>query len=116
MSLACIVALPGTASATVYAQIEGTGSTWSELIVQQGIAHGDANGMKVVYTGGGSTKGRKAFSQDSTDFAISEIPYQGTDEQGQADTSNGRPYASLPIVAGGTSFTYQLKIGGQLVR
>jgi phosphate transport system substrate-binding protein len=116
MSLACIVSLPGTASATVYAQIEGTGSTWSELIVQQWIADVDANGMKVVYTGGGSTKGRKDFSQDSTDFAISEIPYQGTDEQGQADTSNGREFAYLPIVAGGTAFTYQLKVGGQLVR
>ncbi|GAA4378155.1 substrate-binding domain-containing protein [Nocardioides caricicola] len=116
LSLACIVSMPGTARATVYAQIEGTGSTWSELIVQQWIADVDANGMKVVYTGGGSTKGRKDFSQDSTDFAISEIPYQGTDEQGQADTSNGREFAYLPIVAGGTAFTYQLKVGGQLVR
>jgi len=104
------------AQATTYAQIEGTGSTWSELIVQQWIADVDANGMKVVYTGGGSSKGRKDFSQNSTDFAISEIPYQGVDEQGNADTSNGRPYAYLPIVAGGTAFTYQLKIGGQLVR
>ena len=72
--------------------------------------------MKVVYTGGGSSKGRKDFAQSSTDFAISEIPYQGTDEQGNADTSNGREYAYLPIVAGGTAFTYQLKIGDQLVR
>ena len=122
----CLLALPGVAAAdrvvppaterTTYAQIEGTGSTWSELIVQQWIADVDANGMKVVYTGGGSSKGRKDFSQNSTDFAISEIPYQGTDEQGNADTSNGRPYAYLPIVAGGTAFTYQLKIGGQLVR
>jgi phosphate ABC transporter phosphate-binding protein len=101
---------------TAYAQIEGTGSTWSELIVQQWIADVDANGMKVVYTGGGSSKGRKDFSQSSTDFAISEIPYQGTDETGQADTSNGREFAYLPIVAGGTAFTYQLKIGDQLVR
>ena len=116
LALACITALPGTASATVYAQIEGTGSTWSQLIVEQWIADVDANGMKVVYTGGGSTKGRKDFSQDSTDFAISEIPYQGTDERGQADTSNGREFAYLPIVAGGTAFTYQLKIGNDLVR
>ena len=104
------------ASATVYAQIEGTGSTWSELIVQQWISDVDANGMKVVYTGGGSSKGRKDFSQDSTDFAISEIPYQGIDENGNADTSNGREYAYLPIVAGGTAFTYQIKVGNELVR
>ena len=28
LSLACILALSGPARATVYAQIEGTGSTW----------------------------------------------------------------------------------------
>jgi phosphate ABC transporter phosphate-binding protein len=104
------------AQATVYAEIEGTGSTWSQVIVNQWIADVSANGMQVVYTGGGSSKGRKDFAQGSTDFAISEIPYQGVDEQGNADTSNGRQYAYLPIVAGGTSFTYQLKVGGQLVK
>ncbi|GAA2014176.1 hypothetical protein GCM10009719_26030 [Nocardioides kribbensis] len=104
------------AARVAYAQIEGTGSTWSELIVQQWIADVDANGLKVVYTGGGSSKGRKDFAQGSTDFAISEIPYQGTDETGQADTSNGRDFAYLPIVAGGTAFTYQLKVGDELVR
>ena len=111
LALACVASLPSAANAVVYAQIEGTGSTWSELIVQQWIADVDASGMKVVYTGGGSTKGRKDFAQASTDFAISEIPYQGTDEQGNADTSNGRGFAYLPIVAGGTAFTYQLKVG-----
>jgi phosphate ABC transporter phosphate-binding protein len=116
LSFAVLLLNPGTAAATVYAQIEGTGSTWSELIVQQWIADVNANGMQVVYTGGGSSKGRKDFSQNSTDFAISEIPYQGVDEQGNADTSNGREYAYLPIVAGGTAFTYQLKIGDELVR
>lgn len=127
VAAACLLAPVGVAAAstrpdptptlrTTYAQIEGTGSTWSELIVQQWIADVDANGMKVVYTGGGSSKGRKDFAQGSTDFAISEIPYQGTDEQGNADTSNGRQFAYLPIVAGGTAFTYQLKIGGQQVK
>ncbi|MDN4172043.1 phosphate ABC transporter substrate-binding protein PstS [Nocardioides sp. SOB77] len=116
IALGCVATLPGAAHAAAYAQIEGTGSTWSELIVQQWISDVDANGMKVVYTGGGSSKGRKDFSQDSTDFAISEIPYQGVDEAGNADTSGGREFAYLPIVAGGTAFTYQLKIGNELVR
>jgi phosphate transport system substrate-binding protein len=116
--LACLALLPGitAANATVYTTIEGTGSTWSQNIVAQWIADVNANGMKVVYTGGGSSKGRKDFAQGTVDFAISEIPYQGTDEQGQADTSNGRDYAYLPIVAGGTAFTYQLKVGNTMVR
>jgi len=115
LSLGFALSVPGAASGVVYAQIEGTGSTWSSLIVDQWIADVSANGMQVVYTGGGSSKGRKDFSLKSTDFAISEIPYQGTDEQGNADTSNGRGYAYLPIVAGGTAFTYQLKVGNERV-
>lgn len=107
---------PSISGRAVYATIEGTGSTWSQIIVEQWIADVDSNGIKVVYTGGGSSKGRKDFSQSSVDFAISEIPYQGTDETGQADTSNGRAYSYLPIVAGGTAFTYQLKVGNELVK
>lgn len=107
---------PGPAARAVpYATIEGTGSTWSQVMVDKWIADVDASGIKVVYTGGGSSKGRKDFAQSSVDFAISEIPYQGVDENGQSDTSNGRDYAYLPIVAGGTAFTYQLKIGDQQV-
>ncbi|WP_426245796.1 substrate-binding domain-containing protein [Nocardioides sp. LHG3406-4] len=104
------------AGRAAYAQIEGSGSTWSEVIVQQWISDVDALGMKVTYNGGGSSQGRKNFSQNVTDFGISEIPYPGVDEFGNADNSNGREFAYLPIVAGGTAFTYQLKIGNELVR
>ena len=86
------------------------------MIVQQWISDVDALGMKVTYNGGGSSQGRKDFAQNVTDFGISEIPYPGVDEFGNADNSNGREFAYLPIVAGGTAFTYQLKIGNELVR
>lgn len=99
-----------------YGQIEGSGSTWSQVIVNQWISDVDANGMKVTYSGGGSSQGRRDFGNNVTDFAISEIPYQGTDEQGKADTAGSRDYAYLPIVAGGTAFTYHLESGGELVR
>lgn len=116
LSLGIAMSVPGSASGVTYAQIEGTGSTWSDLIVQQWIADVNSSGMQVVYTGGGSSKGRKDFSLKSIDFAISEIPYQGVDERGQADSSAGRKYAYLPIVAGGTAFTYNLKVGNDNVR
>ena len=108
--------LGNIAPRAAYAQIEGSGSTWSEVIVQQWISDVDALGMKVTYNGGGSSQGRKNFAQNVTDFGISEIPYPGVDEFGNADNSNGREFAYLPIVAGGTAFTYQLKIGDELVR
>ena len=124
LTLALLPAVAPTAAAeegapagrAAYAQIEGSGSTWSEVIVQQWISDVDALGMKVTYNGGGSSQGRKNFAQNVTDFGISEIPYPGVDEFGNADNSNGREFAYLPIVAGGTAFTYQLKIGNELVR
>jgi phosphate transport system substrate-binding protein len=99
-----------------YAQIEGSGSTWSEVILQQWISDVDANGMKVTYSGGGSSQGRKAFGQNVTDFGISEIPYQGKDEFGAVDSAGSREFAYMPIIAGGTAFTYQVKVGGKLVK
>ncbi|GAB3865259.1 phosphate ABC transporter substrate-binding protein PstS [Nocardioides maradonensis] len=115
LALAMTGGMVGPADATAYVTIQGTGSTWSQNIVSVWISHVNAAGMQVVYTGGGSSKGRKDFANDTVDFAISEIPYQGTDPNtGQADRSN-RPYAYLPIVAGGTAFTYQLKIGNTQV-
>ncbi|HEY4751920.1 MAG TPA: phosphate ABC transporter substrate-binding protein PstS [Candidatus Limnocylindrales bacterium] len=111
--IALAVAPPAMAA---YAQIVGTGSTWSQNIVDQWTKDVIKNGVPVTYGGGGSSIGRQDFANYQNDFAISEIPYQGTDELGQADTSNGRAYAYLPIVAGGTSFTYHLEQGGQLMR
>lgn len=108
-----LLAAPAQAA---YSQIEGSGSTWSEVILQQWISDVDANGMKVTYNGGGSSQGRKNFAQNVTDFGITEIPYQGTDEFGNADTAGGREFAYMPIVAGGTAFTYQVRVAGELVR
>ena len=105
-----------TAAFAAYGQIEGSGSTWSQVIVDQWIADVSANGMAVTYNGGGSSQGRKNFSANVTDFGISEIPYQGVDEYGNADTSGGREFSYLPIVAGGTAFTYHLESGGTLMR
>lgn len=114
--LVALCALAAPAVAGNYAQIEGSGSTWSQVILSQWISDVDSSGMKVTYNGGGSSQGRKDFANSVTDFAISEIPYQGKDEYNNADTSNGRGYAYLPIVAGGTAFTYQVKVAGKLVK
>jgi phosphate transport system substrate-binding protein len=48
---------------------------------------------------------------------VSEIGYQGRDPlTGESDTPQGRGYAYLPLVSGGTSFPYQVRVRGQLVR
>jgi phosphate ABC transporter phosphate-binding protein len=105
---------PARAAAS-HVLIEGSGSTWSSNAVNQWIADVNAQGIQVVFTANGSSQGRKDFANGITDFGVSEIPYQGVDELGNSDVSN-RKFSYLPIVAGGTSFTYQIKVGGQLVR
>ena len=107
------------------AQIQGTGSTWAENAINQWIKDVESKNLQVVYTGSGSAQGRTDFRNDVTDFGVSDIGFQGYDPStGNNDTncqnpnprSKCRAYAYLPIVAGGTSFPYQVRVGGQLIK
>lgn len=114
---ALVVGAVAPAAWADYALLEGDGSTWSQGIVNVWIADAKSMGMQVVYSGIGSSGGRKSFANFQDDFAISEIPYQGTDPlTGEADSSPNRAYAYLPIVAGGTAFTYHVTQAGKLMR
>ena len=104
-------------AAVSHQQITGSGSSWAANAVNQWVGDVNKNGLRVVFTSTGSAQGRQDFANVTTDFGVSDIAYQGVDQStGQADTSKGRPYAYLPIVAGGTSFPYHLGNGAQQVR
>jgi len=116
ISLGLAAAVPASADAS-HALIQGSGSGWSANAVNQWIADVQSNGLQVVYTASGSAQGRKDFGYRTNDFAVSDIGYQGVDPvTGDTDTSQGRQFSYLPIVAGGTAFPYQLRVSGQLVR
>ncbi len=104
-------------AADTHALIEGSGSSWSENAVNQWVADVAQQGIQVVYTPDGDSQGRQDFANRTSDFAVTADGYQGVDPvTGVSDTSQGRPYAYLPIAAGGTSFPYQIRIDGQQVR
>ena len=114
---------PANASVT-HALISGSGSSWAANAVNQWISDVTTNGLQVVFTASGSAQGRTDFRNATTDFAVSDIGFQGVDQAtGDSDTNctdpnnpkTCRPYAYLPIVAVGTSFPYQIRVGGQLV-
>jgi phosphate transport system substrate-binding protein len=109
--------LPGTATAaTSWYAIGGSGSTWSENAIKQWSENAKNNyGMTVNFSGQGSTAGRTDFIAGTVDFAVSEIPFQTTPQDGSLPERPSRGYAYMPIVAGGTSFMYNLKIGGKKV-
>ena len=104
------------------AQINGAGSTWSQIAVDQWRADVARNGLSINYQGSGSSAGRQFYIQNQVDFAISEIPFQPAsfDRNGQklydeTAAAAARPYAYLPIVAGGTSFMYHLDVNGKRI-
>ncbi|MDQ1466058.1 MAG: phosphate transport system substrate-binding protein, partial [Actinomycetota bacterium] len=109
---------PAAAAAT----INGAGSTWSYIAVNQWQADVARQGIPVNFTANGSTAGRVYYYQDASDFSVSEIPFQAAyrDSTGTVTTNEialaaHRPYAYLPIVAGGTSFMYHLDVNGSRV-
>ena len=102
------------AAAESYVPISGAGSTWSQNAIDQWRRNVNQYGMKVNYQGSGSSDGRNQFRNGTVDFAVSEIPY-GLSDGGVVDTPPERSYAYMPIVAGGTAFMYNLKIGGKRV-
>ena len=106
----------GPAGADPPSQIDGSGSSWAENAVNQWVSDVHAQGVEVVYSPDGDSQGRQDFANKVSDFAVTSDGYQGLDPvTGVSDTSQGRPYAYLPIAAGGTSFPYQIRFDGQQV-
>jgi phosphate transport system substrate-binding protein len=105
-----------TAQAASYKPITGSGSTWSQNALDQWRRNVATNySMTVNYNGTGSSAGRREFIAQTVDFAVSEIPFQSAPEDGSAPEKPTSGFAYMPIVAGGTSFMYNLTIGGKRV-
>lgn len=109
VAASALLGAPASAAARLV-PITGSGSTWSQNALDAWRANVTQYGMTVNYNGLGSTTGRNNFRDGTVDYAVSEIPY-GVD----GDTRPNRGLAYMPIVAGGTSFVYNLKIGGRKV-
>lgn len=95
--------------------ISGAGSTWSANAIDQWRRDVQKSGIVVNYASTGSSDGRTQFANGTVDFGVSEIPYGQPDAFVSGDAPPRRPYAYMPIVAGGTAFMYHLKIGGRRV-
>jgi len=106
-------AAPG---ATAYAHIDGSGSSWAAVAVDQWITDVHQYGMRIDFNDDGSNQGRTDFLNHTVDFAVSDIPFQQDPKDGSpAEHPASGSYAYMPIVAGGTSFMYHLTIGGHRV-
>ncbi|MFF8376149.1 phosphate ABC transporter substrate-binding protein PstS [Streptomyces sp. NPDC015661] len=113
-ALALVVPAAPPAAAESYVPVSGAGSTWSQNALDQWRANVKQYGMTVNYNGTGSSDGRNQFRNGTVDFAVSEIPY-GINDSGVADPPPSRKFGYMPIVAGGTAFMYNLRIGNRRV-
>jgi phosphate ABC transporter phosphate-binding protein len=111
------IASPGSAvAAQAYVPIVGEGSSWSANAIDQWVEDVHQYGMRVSYTANGSSAGRQAFLNGTTDFAGSDIPFQTQSIDGApAENPQANSFAYIPVTAGGTTFMYNLSINGQRV-
>lgn len=104
------------AQAESYQRISGEGSSWAAPAIDAMRVNVKQFGINVDYNGSGSSTGRKNWLNGTADFAASDIPFQFKPEDGSApEKPQPDSYAYIPVVAGGTSFIYNLKINGQRV-
>jgi phosphate ABC transporter phosphate-binding protein len=108
------------ASAAV--SVDGSGSTWSQIAVDQWRADVARKGLSINYQGLGSSTGRTFYIEGQSDFAVSEIPFQpasfdrdGNKLYDEVARAARRPYAYLPLTAGGTAFMYHLDVNGKRI-
>ncbi|MGH3786609.1 MAG: phosphate ABC transporter substrate-binding protein PstS [Pseudonocardiaceae bacterium] len=98
-----------------FVPISGSGSTWSQNALDQWRRNvNNLYGITVNFAGTGSTAGRNDFKFGQVDFAVSEIPY-GLSDGGVREAPPDRAFGYMPIVAGGTAFMYNLKLGNRRV-
>ncbi len=97
----CSMLLPPT-RADASANINGSGSTYVALAMQQWVADAQTNGLGVNYTPTGSPQGLTGFAQNLIDFAGTEAEFSAL----QAGSDPQRGYQYVPDVAGAVAIMY----------
>jgi ABC-type phosphate transport system substrate-binding protein len=112
--VALLDALP--AHATSHVPLIGDGSSWAQPAIDQWSRDVSPNGITIDFSGDGSAAGRQHYIQNQADFAASDIAFLTTpDPFGAGTESSAYAYSYVPIVAGGTSFMYNLVVAGQKI-
>jgi phosphate transport system substrate-binding protein len=117
LALSPLLGSMGQAGAATPLQINGSGSSWAANAINLWVTDVYNTGnVPVTFNPDGDSQGRQDFANKVSDFSVTADGFQGFDATtGVSDNSNGRPYAYLPVAAGGTSFPYQIKFDGTQV-
>ncbi|GAA1012029.1 hypothetical protein Aple_014200 [Acrocarpospora pleiomorpha] len=100
---------PSPASGADLPTVNGAGSTFAYLAIQQWTVDVRRQGLSINYQQVGSTAGRDRFSKrENADFASSDVSYRFPDNLGTEALPNF-PYTYMPLVGGGTAVMYSIK-------
>ncbi len=114
IAVAALLVVPTTAAyAEDSASISGEGSTWAQNAVdlwRRDVAA--APGLTVFYAGVGSAAAVSDLAAERVDFAVTDIPLG----DGASTNVPSVPHASVPVVAGGIAFAYDLVVDGRPFR
>jgi len=100
-----LLAVTPTAARATPAKINGSGSTYVALAMQQWVADAQTSGLQVNYLPTGSPQGLTQFGQNLIDFAGTEAEYSALGGAGGADQ---RGYQYVPDVAGAVAIMYNV--------
>jgi ABC-type phosphate transport system substrate-binding protein len=119
----CLAGLPGQASAagsrhaSGYAAINGSGSSWSSVALDQWSQDVASSGITINFSPDGSAAGRQDYLTGQDDFAASDPPFRNGQDKLAGTTAEHSVYgySYVPDTAGGTAFMYHLDVGGHLI-
>jgi ABC-type phosphate transport system substrate-binding protein len=107
---------PSATAGQNFTPLNGFGSSWAGPAIDAWSLDVKNDGIQINFDPNGSAAGREDYMENQADFAASDIAFLTTPDPFQGGTENP-PYAYsyIPIVAGGTSFLYNLVVGGRKI-
>ncbi len=106
IALLLAVVLPPPPAGADDAALNGSGSTYVALAMQQWVADAQTQGLHINYTPLGSPQGLTEFGQSLVDFAGTEAEFASLQV---GDTDPARGYQYIPDVAGAVAIMYHVQ-------
>ncbi|MEV7924838.1 MULTISPECIES: substrate-binding domain-containing protein [unclassified Kitasatospora] len=117
---------PGSRAFAASVALSADGSSWAGPAIDQWRQDVGSQGIQISFNPVGSAAGRNSWTLGQNDFTASDVPFRTTPDAGVNDAGrrNGQGSAEqptygfsyVPITAGGTTFMYNLVVGGKQVR
>ncbi|RKT16654.1 phosphate ABC transporter substrate-binding protein (PhoT family) [Streptomyces sp. 1114.5] len=127
LSLATASLLLGQAPAQAASvSLSADGSSWAGPAIDQWRQDVSPQGIQISFNPVGSAAGRTQWSNGQDDFTASDVPFRSTPDTGLGQNGHASGggdrenpvygFSYVPITAGGTTFMYNLVVGGKQVR